>query len=91
MYWVSKQSSNHRKGQRLYIGYGGVLLALTTIEVAMDGLWGQYMWIDHRNYPGGPLGYFVASLGSWYNVTGWAAGIATNILGDALLVRPVFP
>ncbi len=80
-----------RKGQRLYIGYGGILLALVTIEVAMDGLWGQYMWIDHRNYPGGPLGYFVASEGSWYIVTGWAAGIVTNILGDALLVRPISP
>ena len=87
----SSTSSKYRQGERLYIGYGGILLALVTIEVVMDGLWGQYMWIDHRNYPGGPLGYFVASEGSWYIVTGWAAGIVTNILGDALLVRPVPP
>jgi len=94
VYCISNGSSNQRKvrkGQRLYIGYGAILLALVTIEVAMDGLWGQYMWIDHRNYPGGPLGYFVASQGSWYIVTGWAAGIMTNILGDALLVRPISP
>ena len=91
IYCISNSSSGHRKGQRLYIGYGGILLLLVTIEVAMDGLWGQYMWIDHRNYPGGPLGFFVASEGSWYIVTGWAAGIVTNILGDALLVCPVSP
>jgi hypothetical protein len=80
-----------RKGRRLYIGYGALLLALVTIEVAMDGLWGQYMWIDRRNTPGGPLGFFLSSEGSWYIVTGWAAGITTNILGDALLVRPHLP
>jgi len=95
VYYISNGSSGSnrrkvRKGQRLYIGYGGILLALVTIEVAMDGLWGQYMWIDRRNNPGGPLGYFVASEGSWYIVLGWAAGIMTNILGDALLVYRCF-
>ena len=59
--------------------------------MALDALWGQYMWIDHRNYPGGPLAYFAATGDAWYNGVGLAIGAAVNILGDGLLVRPISP
>jgi hypothetical protein len=68
----------------------GILLALITVDVALGALWGQYMWIDHRNYPGGPLGYFAASEAAWFNVLGLAASTAANILGDGLLVCLIF-
>jgi hypothetical protein len=88
----SGSAGEHRRlgGQTFYVVYGAVLLALTTIEVALGALWGQFMWIDHRNYPGGPLGYFVASEAAWFNIFGMAAGAAANVLGDGLLVRLVF-
>jgi hypothetical protein len=94
VYCISDRTvtSDYRKGQTFYVVYGGILLALTAIVVATDALLGQYMWIDHRNYPGGPLGYFVASQSedAWFNVLGLAAGAAGNILGDGLLVRLTF-
>jgi hypothetical protein len=45
------------------------------------------MWIDHRNYPGGPLGYLAATEAAWFNILGQAATAAANILGDGILVR----
>lgn len=87
VYCVLNGSSSYRKGRIVYIAYGGVLLTLVTIAVVTDGLWGQYMWIDRRNYPGGPLGFFAASENAWYNVFGSAADATANILGDGLLVR----
>jgi hypothetical protein len=90
VYYISDRPSDYRKGQTFYVVYGGILLALTTIGVATDAVWGQYMWIDHRNYPGGPLGYFVASKAAWFNILGLAAAAAVNILGDGLLVRFIF-
>ena len=60
VYCISHRPSGYRKGQKFYVIYGGILLSLTTITVAMDVLWGQYMWIDRRNYPGGPLGFRMA-------------------------------
>jgi hypothetical protein len=63
------------------------LLSLTTIELALDALWGQYMWIDHRNYPGGPVMFFQESAGVWYAAIGFGASAMANILGDGLLVR----
>jgi len=87
-YCIRFRPSEYRKSQRRYVFYGGVLLALVTIEVASRSLWGQYMWIDHRNYPGGPLGYYAASESSWYNVLGIGAGAMANTLSDGLLVCP---
>jgi hypothetical protein len=90
VYCISHRPDDYRKAQRFYVIYGGVLLALTTIDLVSGALWGQYMWIDHRNFPGGPLGYFIVSEAAWYNVLGMAAGATANILGDGLLVRPMF-
>jgi hypothetical protein len=88
---ISNRPDDFLKGRKLYMVCGGILLALSTIEMALDALWGQYMWIDQRNYAGGPLGFFVESGDAWYNVLGLAAAVVINIVGDGLLVRPIFP
>ena len=90
VYCISDRPSEYRKGQTFYVVYGGILLAFSAISVATDAVWGQYMWIDHRNYPGGPLGYFAASEFTWFKVLGLAASAAANLLGDGLLVRLIF-
>ena len=89
VYCISERPPDKRKGQTFYVVYGGILLVLTAIGVAMDALGGQYMWIDHRNYPGGPLGYYNAAEAAWFNVVGQGAASLANILGDGLLVRVV--
>lgn len=61
-------------------------MTMVTIAVTTDALWGEFMWIDHRNHPGGPLGYFGATTSMWMNVFGSAADATANILGDGLLV-----
>lgn len=45
------------------------------------------MWIDHRDAPGGPLGYLAANESIWWQVLGSAAGQVTNFMADGLLVR----
>ena len=89
-YCISHRPPDYRKRQKFYIIYSGILLLFTTIEVTLEALWGQYMWIDHRNYPGGPLGYFFVSQTGWRTIFGSAAGTVVNILGDGLLVCPVY-
>lgn len=87
VYCICHRSSNYRRRQRSYVIFGGVLLVLVTISVMSNSLWGQYMWIEHRNYPGGQLSFWYASQSAWYNVLGFAADAATDILADGLLVR----
>lgn len=51
-----------------------------------NSLLGQEMWIEHRNYPGGPVAYWTDNGAVWYNVLGSAADMFGNFMGDALLV-----
>ena len=87
IYCISYRSSNYRKRQTFYIVYGAILLALVDVEVSLDAMWGTFMWIDRRNYPGGPLGFYGASEGAWYNTMNFTANAMTNMLGDGFLVR----
>jgi hypothetical protein len=86
---MSHRPSYYRKRHRFYIVYGGVLLALAAIQVASKSLWGQLMWIDRRNHPGGPLGFYLASQRAWYVIIGVVATAMANSIGDGLLVRPI--
>ena len=38
------------------------------------------MWIDHSNYPGGPLEFYSAPEGAWYNAFGFLADITAAML-----------
>jgi hypothetical protein len=89
VYCILQRPPQYRKRQRFYIIYGAVLLALVAVQVGSDGLWGEFMWIDHRNHPGGPLGFYVASQVAWYVIAGGVSTAMANIVGDGLLVRPI--
>ncbi|KAI0043707.1 hypothetical protein FA95DRAFT_1475919, partial [Auriscalpium vulgare] len=89
VYCLWGRSSRETRGRKFYVVYGGILLSLVTIAVTTDALAGQRMWIDHRNFvggPGGPLGYFGSTSASWVNVFGSSADAVANIMGDGLLV-----
>lgn len=91
LYCISHRPSDYRKAQRFYIVYGGILLVVAITDMAFNDLWGQYMWIDYRNHPGGPLGFYAASQHAWYTVIGFGSDVTGNILGDALLVCHISP
>ncbi|KAG1732946.1 hypothetical protein EDB19DRAFT_1732146 [Suillus lakei] len=69
-----------------YTGFGGILLILLTIATASNLAFGELMWIEKRDNPGGPPAFFDANLAAWYNVFGTAADSAANIMADALLL-----
>jgi hypothetical protein len=78
-----------RRIVKFYVIYGFVMLILTTFAMAGNQLMGQLMWIEHRNFPGGPFVYYLENSTLWVNVLGTAACIVGNYLNDALLVLPL--
>ncbi|KAJ7574915.1 hypothetical protein C8J56DRAFT_1172590 [Mycena floridula] len=84
MFWTS--SSSTRRNRKFYIIYGGILLALLSIGTFTDAVFVQFMWIDHRDAPGGPIGYLAANQTVWWQVLGTAASQFTNFFADGLLV-----
>ncbi|KAF5334555.1 hypothetical protein D9758_015772 [Tetrapyrgos nigripes] len=85
---ASIRSSRDRARVRthhFYIAYGWVSLFFTTIAILTNPLFGQEMWIEHRNDDGGPLAYFATNISSWYNTLGSAAALIPVFMADALL------
>ncbi|SJK97823.1 uncharacterized protein ARMOST_01078 [Armillaria ostoyae] len=79
-------STAERKTKILYNAYGTVLFILATISVVANGYFGQLVWIEHRDFPGGSGAYFLANVSLWLNTFGTVADAAANVFGDALLL-----
>jgi len=86
LYLLNGLNTQTPRMRRIYIGFSLIQLLLFTLEVATDGLQAQYMWIDHRDFPGGPLAYFNADGSAWYSVLNFVCGVLSLALSDALLL-----
>ncbi|KAJ7595767.1 hypothetical protein C8J56DRAFT_1012155 [Mycena floridula] len=91
MYCYSTQmfvssSTVARRTARMYIILGAVILSLITVTVITDAVLLEFMWIDHRDTPGGPLAYFTVTLSAWWQVLSTVTSQVANACGDALLL-----
>ncbi|KZT23819.1 hypothetical protein NEOLEDRAFT_517483 [Neolentinus lepideus HHB14362 ss-1] len=73
-------------GNSFYIVYTVILLFCVTWGWAMNALMGQLMWIEHRDFPGGPVAYMYANSAAWFDVIGSAMPLIANIMSDGLLI-----
>ncbi|KAK1219806.1 hypothetical protein PQX77_017470 [Marasmius sp. AFHP31] len=83
-------SRGQTKGSRQFlIIYVIAITVSMTFALATNGLAGQMMWIEHRDFEGGPFQYFLVTASNWTNVLGTAMDMFGNFLGDLLLVCEV--
>ncbi|EJD37909.1 hypothetical protein AURDEDRAFT_173048 [Auricularia subglabra TFB-10046 SS5] len=66
--------------------YTMLLFTGSTIYMAAGSQWAENMFINDRNYPGGPVGYYVAAYNTPLIVVGNAAYIFNSFLSDGLLM-----
>lgn len=85
-YFLLRGPQHDRKSNYFYIAYGAVILILITFATSANAVFGQLMWIEHRDYPGGPANYFMENAAIWVETLGSAADVTGNVMGDALLV-----
>jgi len=69
-----------------HIAYITALLSVTTVNVATGMKWNQMIWIDNRNYPGGPLAFVNMEFSNWVNVLSSASYTVNNFLADGLVL-----
>lgn len=67
------------------------MIMLSTINIAANAIWGQEMWITHRNDPGGVPHFIATQITVWYQTLASTSVICCIFMGDALLVRQVRP
>ncbi|KAJ7164029.1 hypothetical protein C8R43DRAFT_1233084 [Mycena crocata] len=52
----------------------------------LNHLFGQMIWIEHRDIDGGPIALLYNNIAAWYNTFVTAADVTANIMGDASLM-----
>jgi hypothetical protein len=76
------------RSQHLWLlAYITLLLCLETIFEAVQARTVQVVYIDNRNYPGGPWAYFLATQNLPINVLFIAMLFVLTFLADLLVVR----
>nr|GAT43651.1 predicted protein [Mycena chlorophos] len=84
-------SPDWRKESMFYICYGTIMLLLWTVAHSCNAAFGMAIWIEHRDaLPGGPEQWMDENLSAWFNTLGTTAGIAMNLMADALLLYRCF-
>jgi len=78
---------NQRGTSKIFLfGYIALLIISQTLALASQAGAGQLMWVEHRDFPGGPVAYFNSTGSSWNNVGGTVFVLLTNFMGDLILV-----
>lgn len=80
------KSRKRRRSDEVFVAFSTVLLFFNTVFVVTQALFGQEMWIIHKDYPNGPSQYLHDYASVWYQTFGTAASILLNLFSDALLV-----
>ncbi|KAF9235459.1 hypothetical protein BU15DRAFT_64815 [Melanogaster broomeanus] len=69
-----------------YAFFSSMIFLLITIWVVTQLLFGQKMWVEHQDYPGGPARYWKIHISDWYMGAGGTAVIILQLITDALMI-----
>ncbi|KAI1798353.1 hypothetical protein LXA43DRAFT_968690 [Ganoderma leucocontextum] len=75
---------------KFMIVFSTILLILNTIYWTTQAYFGQMMYINNPNYPGGIDGYWQDKSSVWYQTWGTTACVVSNLMSDALLIYRCF-
>lgn len=73
-------------GYKFFLAFSTALMLLLTIDISVNAVWGEFMWINARDEPGGVPVFIATQLSNWYQAWGSSAAVGLVLLSDALLV-----
>jgi len=76
--------------RRFCVIYSTVMILLSTINVASNAVFGQEMWITHRNDLGGVPNFLATEVNVWYETLASTSVICCIFMGDGLLLYRLF-
>ncbi|KIP04042.1 hypothetical protein PHLGIDRAFT_76637 [Phlebiopsis gigantea 11061_1 CR5-6] len=79
-----------RKSYLFYLLFSTALTLLVTVDISVNAVWGEIMWINARGQPGGVPAFVDTQLSSWYQALGSSSAVGLTLLSDALLIHRLF-
>ncbi|EED84215.1 predicted protein [Postia placenta Mad-698-R] len=92
MYWLLEKKRKHtrRDSDKFFMFFSTVLFTMSTINLIVESIFGEEMWIVNADYPGGMNAWFAANASVWYETMGSAAGVVLNLFADGLMIYRCF-
>jgi hypothetical protein len=76
-----------KRSDLFYAFFSTTMLFLISVWLITQVIFNERMWIEFRDYPGGPGQYWADHLANWYTDFGSTAMIVLQLMTDALMVR----
>ncbi|KAF9242557.1 hypothetical protein BU15DRAFT_43940 [Melanogaster broomeanus] len=70
-----------------YAFFSSIMFFLITVWLVTQILFGEEMWIENQDYPGGPAEYWEVHISDWYIDFGGTAVIVLQLMTDALMIN----
>jgi len=80
-----KGNRSSLKSKRFCVIYSTAMIMLSTINIASNAVYGQEMWITHRD---DVFNFLTTEVNVWYETLASTSVICCIFMGDGLLVRP---
>jgi hypothetical protein len=78
---------NRKKSDVFYAFFSTMMLFLVSLWLITQAIFNGKMWIEDRDYPGGPGQYWSDHMSDWYMDLGSTAVVLLQLMTDALMVR----
>jgi hypothetical protein len=76
-----------KRSDLFYAFFSTIMLFLISVWLVTQVIFNERMWIEFRDYPGGPAQYWSDHISDWYIDFGSTAMIVLQLMTDALMVR----
>jgi hypothetical protein len=83
-----KAKDNHRRHSYFLLAYITTLLCIETVFQITQSRTVELVYVNNRNYPGGPWAYFLATQNLPINIVFIATIVSVTFLADLLVVSP---
>ncbi|EIN04130.1 hypothetical protein PUNSTDRAFT_76804 [Punctularia strigosozonata HHB-11173 SS5] len=83
---LMKQLKTHPRRSYCMLAYIFMLFTLGSLGNAANIKFNEMVFVDNRDYPGGPNAYFIEQNGVWINVLSYGVYIVNTWLQDGLLL-----
>ncbi|KAF8841497.1 hypothetical protein BDN67DRAFT_1010570 [Paxillus ammoniavirescens] len=79
-------SGKRKRSDLFYAFFSTMMLFLISIWLVTQVIFNERMWIEFRDYPGGPGQYWADHISDWYTDFGSTAQIMLQLMTDALMI-----
>lgn len=83
--WSTKHQSA-KVTKRFHAVFSTIMILLLTINVSATAFWGEQMWVERRDAPGGIPLFILTENFIWYSTLATTCTFTMVLLGDIFLV-----